>query len=115
MIREGAGMPVSRFCVLFGIPRRTYCRMQSRQRTGEAAVKGPWPSPSVDAIEQVLELYVLKYPQYGHRRIHALAAADGHATSASTVLRAMQRLRQRQRPHGMAPVGPGRAMHPLRG
>lgn len=94
MIREGAGMPVSRFCVLLGIPRRTYCRMQSRNRAGAAPVKGPWPSPAVDAMEEVLQRYVHRYPQYGHRRIHALVAADGHSASPSTVLRAMQRMRR---------------------
>ena len=92
MIRQGDGMPVSRFCALLGIPRRTYCRMQSRYKSGASMAKGPWPAPSVDAIEAVLEKYVLEHPEYGHRRIHALVCADGHATSPSTVLRAMQRL-----------------------
>ena len=92
MIRNGAGMPVSRFCVLLGIPRRTYCRMQSRSRSGAPAAKGPWPTPAVDAMEEVLERYVRRYPHYGHRRIHALVAADGHAASPSTVLRAMHRM-----------------------
>jgi putative transposase len=91
-------MPVSRFCVLLGIPRRTYCRMQSRYREGTPAIKGPWPSPAVDAVEQVLEKYVVRYPHYGHRRIQALVAADGHTASPSTVLRAMQRMRRH--PHG---------------
>jgi putative transposase len=100
MIRQGTGMPVSRFCVLLGIPRRTYCRMQSRCKAGVPTVKGPWPAPSVEAVEAVVEEYVLAYPDYGHRRIHALALADGHATSPSTVLRAMRRLRQCQRDAG---------------
>ncbi len=93
MIRQSAGMPVSRFCALLGIPRRTYCRMQSRSRSGAPATKGPWPTPSVDAVQAVVEKYVLEYPDYGHRRIHALAVSDGHAASLSTVLRVMQRLR----------------------
>lgn len=92
MIREDAAMPVSRFCTLLGIPRRTYCRLQARQRTGLSAVKGPWPSPSVDMVEKLLQEYLLEHPGFGYRRIHALILADGHATSPSTVLRAIQRL-----------------------
>jgi putative transposase len=98
MIREDAGMPVSRFCALLGIPRRTYCRMQSRHKFGAPTVKGPWPSPSMRVVEAVVEQYVLAYPDYGHRRIHALALADGHPTSPSTVQRAMRRLRQQPLP-----------------
>lgn len=92
MIREDAAMPVSRFCTLFGIPRRTYCRLQARRRSGAQVAKGPWPSPSVDVVEKLLEDYLSEHPDYGHRRIHALLLADGHTTSPSTVLRAMQRL-----------------------
>jgi putative transposase len=92
MIREDAAMPVSRFCTLVGIPRRTYCRMQARLKAGQATMKGPWPSPSVDMVEKLLRDYMRKHPDYGHRRIHALLLADGHTTSSSTVLRAMQRL-----------------------
>src|SRR5690348_12130607 len=92
MIRESARMPVSRFCVLVGIPRRTYCRMQSRHRSGHAQDKGPWPAPSMDTVELMLPDYLARHPDLGHRRIHALMLADGHATSPSTVLRAIQRL-----------------------
>jgi putative transposase len=92
MIRQDAEMPVSRFCMLLGIPRRTYCRRQALDRSGEPVVKGPWPSPSVDAVESLLTGYLLDHPDHGHRRIHALIIADGHATSPSTVLRAMQRI-----------------------
>lgn len=91
MIRLDAAMPVSRFCALFGIPRRTYCRMQARQRSGQPAVKGPWPSPSLDMVEKLLRDYLLEQPDLGHRRIHAMLLADGHTTSPSTVLRAMRR------------------------
>jgi len=68
--------------------------LQSRNRAGAAPAKGPWPTPAVDAMEEVLERYVRRYPQYGHRRIHAIVAADGHSASPSTVLRAMQRMRR---------------------
>lgn len=92
MIRRDAGMPVSRFCVVVGIPRRTYCRMQALLRSGRSADKGPWPSPSVDAAAKLLDGYLERREGYGHRRLHALMAADGHVTSPSTVLRAMRRL-----------------------
>ena len=34
MIRQDAAMPVSRFCELIGIPRRTYTRWRARARDG---------------------------------------------------------------------------------
>ena len=92
MIRRGAGMPVSRFCSLVGISRRTYFRRQSQLKSGDLAAKGPWPSPSVDAAARLLEGYLAEHEGYGHRRLRALMAADGHVTSESTVLRAMRRL-----------------------
>ena len=92
MIRQDAAMPVSRFCALLGIPRRTYCRQQHRFKSGSAGSKGPWPSPSVDVVESLLASYLHENPDFGHRRIHALMIADGHATSPSTVLRAIQRI-----------------------
>lgn len=36
MIRTDAEMPVSRFCMLIGIPRRTYNRKLALVRTGHA-------------------------------------------------------------------------------
>ncbi|SRR6266700_2354356 len=92
MIRRGAGMPVSRFCCLVGISRRTYFRRQSQLKSGDLTAKGPWPSPSVDAAAKLLEDYLAEHEDFGHRRLHALMAADGHVTSESTVLRAMRRL-----------------------
>lgn len=91
MIRAEAAMPVSRFCTLTGIPRRTYHRWLARSRRGEPAGNGPWPAPVVEAIEPVAAKYAADWPAWGHRKIHALMAADGHLTSASTVERAMRR------------------------
>lgn len=91
MIRQDAAMPVSRFCTLIGIPRRTYHRQLARHRAGEVVVKGPWPAPVVEAMEPVAAKYAADWPAWGHRKIHALMAVDGHAASASTVERALRR------------------------
>ena len=90
MIRQDAAMPVSRFCTLIGIPRRTYHRQLARHRAGEPVVKGPWPAPVVERVEPVAAKYAADWPAWGHRKIHALMAVDGHAASASTVERALR-------------------------
>lgn len=90
MIRRQAGMPVSRFCQLTGIPRRTYHRwMANAARTGRA--KGPWPAPVVDEMEALVAKYAADWPGWGHRKIYGLMRADGHTLSASSVERAMRR------------------------
>jgi transposase InsO family protein len=91
VIRTQAAMPTTRFCSLTGIPRRSYCRWQARQRQGLPAVKGPWPAPVVDAVEPVAAKYAADWPAWGHRKIHWLMRADGHDASASSVERALRR------------------------
>jgi len=88
MIREDAAMPVSRFCAMIGIPRRTYHRRLARHRADRDAAKGPWPAPVVD---QVAAKYAADWPAWGHRKIHALMSVDGHRASPSTVERALRR------------------------
>jgi putative transposase len=90
VIRQQAGMPVSRFCQLTGIPRRTYHRWQAKARVGNPA-KGPWPAPVVDAAEPVVAKYAADWPGWGHRKIYGLMRADGHQLSMSSVERAMRR------------------------
>ena len=90
MIRQDAAMPVSRFCELIGIPRRTYTRWRARARDGVTG-KGPWPAPVVDALEPVAAKYAADWPAWGHRKIHWLMRADGIEVSASSVERAMRR------------------------
>ncbi|WP_189062269.1 integrase core domain-containing protein, partial [Longimycelium tulufanense] len=90
MIRQAAAMPVSRFCALIGIPRRTYTRWLARARAGSPP-KGPWPAPATDAAEPLVEKYAQAWPAWGHRKIAALMRADGHQVSPSTVERAMRR------------------------
>ena len=90
MIRQDAAMPVSRFCALTGIPRRTYHRWQAHARAGGRA-KGPWPAPAVETFEPVVAKYAADWPGWGHRKIYGLMRADGHQASMSTVARAMRR------------------------
>lgn len=90
VIRQDAAMPVSRFCQLAGIPRRTYTRKLARLRAGDPP-KGPWPAPVVDQIESAVAKYAGDWPAWGHRKIHWLMTADGIAVSASSVERAMRR------------------------
>ena len=90
MIRQDAAMPVSRFCQLTGIPRRSYHRWQAKARAGYRA-KGPWPAPVVDAAESVVAKYAADWPGWGHRKIYGLMRADRHPLSMSSVERAMRR------------------------
>jgi transposase InsO family protein len=76
---------------LAGIPERTYRRKLARLRAGEIVVKGPWPSPAVDAIEAAAAKYAADWPAWGHRKIAAMMRADGHFVSTSTVERALRR------------------------
>jgi putative transposase len=90
VIRQDAAMPVSRFCQLTGIPRRTYHRWQAKARQVRP-VKGPWPAPVVDAVEPLVAKYAADWPAWGHRKIYGLMRADGHRLSMSSVERAMRR------------------------
>src|SRR5262245_36433006 len=83
-------MPVSRFCQLTGIPRRSYHRWQAKSRAGMPA-KGPWPASVVDAAEALVAKYAADWPAWGHRKIFGLMRADGHHLSMSSVERAMRR------------------------
>jgi transposase InsO family protein len=90
VIRQDAAMPVSRFCALTGIPRRTYHRWQANARRAGRA-KGPWPAPVVDQFEPVVAKYCADWPAWGHRKIYGLMRADGIKVSVSSVERAMRR------------------------
>lgn len=83
-------MPVSRFAPLAGIPERTYRHRLARLRAG-SSIKGPWPAPSVDAIEPIAAKYAADRPAWGHRKIAAMLRADGYQVSDSTVERALRR------------------------
>jgi putative transposase len=54
-------------------------------------VKGPWPTPAVDAAEALAAKYASDWPAWGHRKIAAMMRADDHTVSTSTVERALRR------------------------
>ena len=89
--RAAAELPVARFAALAGIPERTYHRRLATLRSGDAPVKGPWPTPAVDATEALAAKYAADWPAWGHRKIAAMMRADGHQASTSTVERALRR------------------------
>ena len=91
MIRTEAGCSVSRFAELVGVPRRTYHARPARLRAREVP-KGPWPAPVVDRIEATVAKHAAEWPAWGHRKIAAIAAAEGcNVGSPSSVKRAMAR------------------------
>lgn len=91
MIRIEAQLPISRFAELIGVPRRTYHYRLAKWRAGDP-VKGPWPAPVVDRIEPIVAKYAETWDAWGHRKIWAIARADGHDVgSQSSVKRAMAR------------------------
>jgi hypothetical protein len=91
-IRADTATPVSRFSALVGIPRRSYFRRLALLRTGENAARRRGTVTQLCA--QVVAPYITSWPEYGHRKIHALMIGDGHVTSQSTVLRTMRLLRR---------------------
>ena len=91
MIRADAGVSVSRFAHLVGVPRRTYCHRLAKLRRGDRG-KGPWPAPVVDRIEPLVDKLASEYPAWGHRKIWAMGFYEGwDLGSASSVRRAMAR------------------------
>ena len=83
-------MPTARFTSLVGVPERTYRRWQARARQGRP-VRGPWPTPAQDLVEQKLLEVADKWPAWGHRKIAQITRTDGIAVSDSTALRALKR------------------------
>ena len=91
-----------------GIPERTYHRRLATLRSGDAPVKGPWPTPAVDAAEALAAKYAADWPAWGHRKIAAMMRADGHQASTSTVERALRRRGLLLPPGSGLTAGPGR-------
>jgi hypothetical protein len=95
-IRLAEEMSVARFCALLRMSRRSYFRRLVRLRSGETG-NTRRPAPCTENCVSIVATYMGAWPGYGHRKLHALMMADGHITSPSTVLRAMRRLRRRNR------------------
>jgi transposase-like protein len=89
-IRQESEITISRFCVLIGVSRRTYFRRLILLRSERPPGNERDSTSIVSICAQLVEDYVAMHPDYGYRRIHELMIADGHAVSASTVLRAMR-------------------------
>jgi transposase InsO family protein len=90
MIRTDAQLSVSRFAELIGVPRRTYHYRLARHRAGDPL--GVWPAPVLERIEPTVAKYAEAWPAWGHRKVWALARADGHDVgSQASVARAMRR------------------------
>lgn len=92
VIRTQAGMPITRFSQLIGMPRRTYTRRRSRWLAGDPP-RGPWPAPVVDVIEPTVAKLAESWPAWGHRKIAAMHQLDHPdvPASPSSVERAMRR------------------------
>jgi hypothetical protein len=56
-LRAAAELSVARFAALAGIAERTYHRRLATLRSDDAPVKGPWPTPAVDATEALAAKY----------------------------------------------------------
>jgi putative transposase len=89
MIRQEAGVSVTRFCELAGLPQSSWYRRRARVRSGGQAVKGPWPAPRRREMGAVVHWLALRYPAWGYRKIWALSVARGYQVSMSTVYRIM--------------------------
>jgi transposase-like protein len=82
-IRMGAGMPVSRFCALIGIPRRTYYSRRGAPAAASAA-------PARQRIDGALGELRARHPEWGARRIwRELTELHGIDVSLATVKRAL--------------------------
>lgn len=88
-MRRQAGLSVARFCWLAGISRSTWHRWAARERTGQPT-RRRWPRPVRERIDQPARELALRWPAWGHRKIWALLAADGHRASPATVERALR-------------------------
>ncbi len=89
-MRRQAGLSVSRFCEIVGIPRASWYR-HARRAAEDLPVRRPWPAPVRDRVEQPAAQLALEWPAWGHRKIHALLAVDGFGASQATVRRALSR------------------------
>jgi transposase-like protein len=84
-VRQGAGLPVTRFCELTDIPRRTYYTRLASPREARSA-------PARESIEGALAAVRRAHPEWGARRIwRHLTTTTGADVSLATVKRAIVR------------------------
>lgn len=88
-MRVRAGLSVTRMCELAGVHRSTWYRWSARARDGQPA-RGPWPAPVLERIDEPAREMALAWPAWGHRKIWALLAADGHDASQATMRRVLR-------------------------
>lgn len=77
--RVNAGLTVTRFCELTGIPRPTWYRW----RAATSSTKGPWPTPTLDRIEADAKDLAGRWEGWGHRKIAELLRTDPERADAS--------------------------------
>lgn len=77
--RVTAGLTVSRFCAVTGIPRPTWYRW----RAAASSTKGPWPTPTLDRIEADAKDLAARWEGWGHRKIAELMRTDPERADAS--------------------------------
>jgi hypothetical protein len=81
-------MPTTRFCLLMGVPERTWRRHQARVRNGRQS-KRPWPRPARDKTRETARRHALAHPAWGHRKVGDVSPRRP-AVSAATVLRLLR-------------------------
>ena len=89
-LRVEHGLSVSRFCQIVGLPARTYYDRRARHHAGQAAVRGPWPTPARDRVREQVIAMALAFPMWGHRKIAWLCRHDATAVSDATCLRVLR-------------------------
>ena len=53
-------------------------------------MKGQWPAPARDEVRAAVIRHAGQQLRWGHRKIWAMCAYEGHTASPSTVLRVLQ-------------------------
>ena len=90
--RQAAGVSVTRFCELTGIPRATWYRW----RAAGASSPGPWSTPAQDRVEADAKALAAAWEGWGHRKLAELKRVGiddiaPAAVSDSTMYRVLSR------------------------
>ena len=76
MSRADAGMPITRFAAVVGVPRRTYQYRLAKHRAGDPP-KGPWSASVVNRLEPAVAKLATDWLAWGHRKIWAMGRYGG--------------------------------------